>query len=97
MRVQRRAADWWRFALVTILLAAAGVAGEAQRRSSAVPSAPDEKTIVHVLNRIGFGPSPGDVARVRQLGLAAYIEQQLNPSTLADAGMDILVSIESNG
>ena len=30
-----------------------------------------DKAIVHVLNRIGFGPRPGDVERVRAIGLAA--------------------------
>ncbi|HJR61645.1 MAG TPA: DUF1800 domain-containing protein [Vicinamibacterales bacterium] len=64
----------------------AGAAG-AQRRATAVPASPDDKTIVHALNRIGFGPSPGDVSRVRQMGLAAYIEEQLNPSRLADGAM----------
>jgi len=39
------------------------------------------------LNRIGYGARPGDVERVRQVGLAAYIDQQLHPERLADAGM----------
>jgi uncharacterized protein (DUF1800 family) len=47
----------------------------------------DEKTIVHVLNRIGFGARPGDVERVRQLGLQRYLDDQLHPERLPDAGM----------
>ena len=58
----------------------------AQRRS-AIPTNPDEKTIVHALNRLGFGPAPGDVDRVRRMGLEAYIEQQLHPERLEDAKM----------
>ena len=54
---------------------------------SAVPENPDDKTIVHVLNRIGFGPAPGDLERVRGIGLAKYIDQQLRPETLTDSGM----------
>jgi len=54
---------------------------------SAVPAKPDARTIAHVLNRIGFGSRPGDVARVQQIGLAAYIEQQLNPDRLADGAL----------
>jgi uncharacterized protein (DUF1800 family) len=61
-------------------------AGPAQK--SAIPGRPDDKTIVHVLNRIGFGPAPGDVARVRRLGLEKYIDQQLHPEQLRDEGMD---------
>ena len=54
---------------------------------SGIPAHPDDKAIVHVLNRLAFGPAPGDVERVRRVGLDKYIEQQLRPETLADAGM----------
>jgi uncharacterized protein (DUF1800 family) len=47
----------------------------------------DDRAITHVLNRIGFGPAPGDVKRVSQMGVEQYIEQQLHPEKLADAGM----------
>ncbi|HWN92217.1 MAG TPA: hypothetical protein VNQ15_12425, partial [Verrucomicrobiae bacterium] len=32
----------------------------------------EEQRIVHVLNRLGYGPRPGDVERVRQMGLAKW-------------------------
>ncbi|HZO90455.1 MAG TPA: DUF1800 domain-containing protein [Chthonomonadaceae bacterium] len=32
---------------------------------------------VHVLNRVGFGPRPGEVGRVVSIGAAHYIEEQL--------------------
>src|SRR6478672_7476767 len=54
---------------------------------SAVPSRPDDKTILHVLNRVGFGARPGDVERVRALGLDKYIDQQLHPERIPDAAM----------
>src|SRR4051812_11978501 len=54
---------------------------------SAVPEKPDDKTILHVLNRIGYGPRRGDIERVREKGLAAYIDQQLHPERIADAAM----------
>ncbi len=38
---------------------------------------------VHVLNRIAFGPKPGDIERVRQMGVQAYIDSQLNPASIA--------------
>src|SRR5205823_4300313 len=46
----------------------------------------DEKTIVHVLNRMTFGPRDVDVARVRALGLQRYIDEQLHPERLPDGG-----------
>jgi len=47
----------------------------------------DDAAIVHVLNRIGFGPSPGDVEKVRAMGLERYLDQQLHPERIADAAM----------
>src|SRR6267378_7716577 len=44
---------------------------------------PDE-AILHALNRLAYGPRPGDVERVRQMGLAKWIEQQLNPNGIED-------------
>jgi uncharacterized protein (DUF1800 family) len=48
----------------------------------------DPQVIVHVLNRLGFGPRPGDVARVEAMGVRAYMEQQLHPGTLPDPVID---------
>jgi uncharacterized protein (DUF1800 family) len=54
---------------------------------SAIPAKADARTAVHVLDRLGFGARPGDVARVQQIGLAAYIEQQLYPERIADGAL----------
>jgi uncharacterized protein (DUF1800 family) len=88
------------FARITFATAVAILAGAtlvpAQKTSRAIPAAPDDKTLVHVLNRMGFGPSPGQVERVRQLGLEAYLEQQLHPERLADSDMNVrLAGFES--
>jgi uncharacterized protein (DUF1800 family) len=66
---------------------AAGATLSAAPPSSAVPTKPDDKTILHVLNRIGFGARPGDVARVREMGLAKYIDEQLAPERIPDTAM----------
>jgi uncharacterized protein (DUF1800 family) len=47
------------------------------------PSA-DTDTVVHVLNRLGYGPRPGDIERVKQVGVTAYIDQQLHPEKIVD-------------
>ena len=44
----------------------------------------EEQRIVHVLNRLGFGARPGDVERVKAMGLENYINQQLNPEKISD-------------
>ncbi len=48
----------------------------------------DDPAILHVLNRVAFGPSPGDLERVRAVGVGRYIDDQLNPERLSDAGME---------
>ncbi len=44
----------------------------------------DEQRILHVLNRLGFGARPGDVERVKAIGLENYINQQLSPEKITD-------------
>ena len=44
----------------------------------------EEQRIIHVLNRLGFGARPGDVERVKAMGVEKYIEQQLNPEKITD-------------
>jgi len=43
-----------------------------------------EEAIQHALNRLAYGPRPGDVERIKQMGLAKWIDQQLNPNTIDD-------------
>ncbi|HWW04970.1 DUF1800 domain-containing protein [Collimonas sp.] len=42
----------------------------------------DAEKALHVLNRLAYGPRPGDVDAVRHIGVKRYIEQQLNPDSL---------------
>jgi len=44
----------------------------------------EDQKILHVLNRLGFGARPGDVERVKKIGVEKYIEQQLNPASIDD-------------
>ncbi len=48
---------------------------------------PDE-AILHGLNRLAYGPRPGDVERVQQMGLAKWIEEQLNPGAIDDKALE---------
>ncbi len=49
--------------------------------------ATDGRTALHVLNRITWGPRPGDVERVQRVGVERFIEEQLHPDTLDDRGL----------
>ena len=48
----------------------------------------DDKTIGHVLNRVGFGTRPGDVERVRAMGVERYIDEQLHPERISDRDVE---------
>jgi len=43
-----------------------------------------DRQIVQALNRLTFGPRPGDFEEVRRIGLAKWIEQQLHPDQIAE-------------
>ncbi len=45
----------------------------------------EDQRILHVLNRLGFGARPGDVERVKAMGLDNYINQQLSPDKISDS------------
>src|SRR6266852_4584360 len=47
-----------------------------------------DEAILHALNRLAYGPRPGDLERVRQVGLAKWIEQQLHPNSIDDRGVE---------
>jgi len=42
---------------------------------------------LHALNRLTFGPRPGDLQRVEQMGLEKWIDQQLHPEQLDDSAL----------
>jgi uncharacterized protein (DUF1800 family) len=71
------------FILVLAMMASQSIAF-AQKRPK-TRQLTNEQRIVHVLNRLGFGARPGDVERVKALGLENYINQQLNPEKIADS------------
>ena len=43
---------------------------------------------LHALNRLTFGPRPGDLATLRSIGLEQWFEQQLNPSSIDDSALN---------
>ena len=43
---------------------------------------------MHALNRLTFGPRPGDVAAVEATGLDKWIDEQLNPQSIDDSALE---------
>ena len=69
-----------------LLVATCTITAPLQGAREPVPS--DEAAVVHALNRLAFGPRPGDVQRIRQMGLGRWIDQQLQPSGTPDPSLD---------
>lgn len=82
-------------ALVTVLALFSGtftLGVKAQRREAAgKQKLNEEQRILHVLNRLGYGARPGDVERVRRMGVERYVEEQFRPEKIADEVADAKV------
>ena len=70
--------------LLVVVLAAAAT-GPASAQNRAVPN--DPASIEHALNRLAYGPRQGEVEKVRDMGLPAWIERQLDPARIDDAAL----------
>jgi uncharacterized protein (DUF1800 family) len=47
-----------------------------------------DEAIFHALNRLGYGPRPGDLDHIKQMSLARWIDQQLNPNSINDSAVE---------
>ncbi len=58
---------------------------------------PVQETVLagHVLNRLAYGPSPADVAHTADIGVTAYIDEQLNPGSIDESANTALSSREA--
>ena len=85
-----------------MLVAAAPISLVAQKTGAKAPAKsviarsdvrelPADQQIIQALNRLTFGPRPGDVAKVRAIGLDNWIDLQLHPDKINDNAMDAFV------
>jgi uncharacterized protein (DUF1800 family) len=47
-----------------------------------------DEQVLHALDRLTFGPRPGDVEHVNAIGLDVWITQQLHPANLDDSALE---------
>jgi uncharacterized protein (DUF1800 family) len=52
----------------------------------------DRQRALHALNRLAFGPRPGDVDAVMKSGVDAWIERQLHPEAIPDGAVEARVA-----
>ncbi|HZL28478.1 MAG TPA: DUF1800 domain-containing protein [Acidobacteriaceae bacterium] len=84
-------------ATLCALMTAGPMLGEAPAAAKTIPAAPalksltEQQKVLHALNRFTFGPRPGDVQAVEKMGLKAWFEQQLNPSSIDDSAFQTMM------
>jgi uncharacterized protein (DUF1800 family) len=52
----------------------------------------DRQRALHALNRLAFGPRPGDVDAVMKSGVEAWIERQLHPEGIPDRAVEARIA-----
>ncbi len=65
-----------------IIVPQAGLAAAGERRAIS-----SDQRIVQVLSRLTFGARPGDIERVKKIGVEAFIAQQLDPDSIDDSAL----------
>src|SRR6201997_4169276 len=60
----------------------------AKKKDKSEEGANDQRRAVHALNRLAFGPRPGDVQQVMAIGVDRWIDQQLHPERIADSAVE---------
>ncbi|HWC78143.1 MAG TPA: DUF1800 family protein, partial [Blastocatellia bacterium] len=53
----------------------------------------EDQKLLHLLNRLTFGPRPGDLERLRQIGGDKFIDEQLHPETIDDSDLETRLSV----
>jgi len=75
--------------VVTLSLACAAPQLLAKKKEKVADSGVDQqKRALHALNRLSFGPRPGDVQQVMAMGVEQWIDLQLHPEKIPNAAME---------
>src|SRR5579863_5919299 len=75
--------------LLSLLISAQwGLGKNKQMQDADVLQMNAQRRVVHVLNRLTFGPRPGDLERVTAMGVNQWVEQQLYPEKIDDSALD---------
>jgi len=74
--------------LFSVFLVAALASLPSSSIHGAAPAQDDPATVAHVLNRLTFGPRPGDLDQARRVGLKAWVDRQLHPERIDDGAVE---------
>ena len=84
VRASKPAKAWISAAVLVVLATAAALGSGSQANRSFQKPLPADDRIRHALERLTFGPRPGDSDAVRNIGLKRWIDLQLNPKKLPE-------------
>ncbi|HYA95018.1 MAG TPA: DUF1800 family protein [Terriglobales bacterium] len=68
--------------LIPILGLSAAILVSAKKKPAPTHEMDEQKRALHALNRLTFGPRPGEVERVAAMGVDKWIDQQLHPERI---------------
>src|SRR5271168_4031261 len=60
----------------------------ADKKDQAGSCSDDQRRALHALNRLTFGPRPGDVQQVMAIGVERWIDLQLHPEKIDDRALE---------
>jgi uncharacterized protein (DUF1800 family) len=74
--------------LVMLILSLPLALGKRKDKYAGTSAMDDKKRAAHALNRLTFGPRPGDVERMLTTGVDKWIDEQLQPEKIDDSALD---------
>ncbi len=93
MPSQRRTYFWIAVSLLLSLVAFTAFASRKKEKKAADATQMDEsKRAMHALQRLTFGPRPGDAERVAAMGVDKWIDLQLHPEKIDDSSLEARLS-----
>ena len=73
--------------ILAVFLLGASLAAAAEPPPAPQPVMTDRERALQALNRLGYGPRPGDLEKVGAMGVDAWIELQLHPDRIPDPAL----------
>ncbi len=59
-----------------------------KKDNNPAPASNEQRRAVHALNRLAFGPRPGEVQQVVAMGVDRWIDLQLHPENISDSALE---------
>src|SRR5579859_3500816 len=78
----------WGFLLCLSLACAVPQLLAGKKKDKTDPGPNEHKRAVQALNRLTFGPRPGDVQQVMAMGVDRWIDLQLHPEKISDSAVE---------